>query len=124
MVILYIIGTAPPRKFDFGGWNLAVFFIKGYGDMKWEEALNSGVRTNYGEAYGDPLGVGFSVGYGFKAWNNIVAEPFVSVDFSNITVNQTFPGGSYLGIRNNYDVLGGLKIGPTFPSGIWVYGVG
>ena len=114
----------PPRDLDFDGYNLAVFFIKGYGDLKWEEALTTGVETASGGVLGDPVGVGFSIGYGFRAWNNIIVEPFVSVDFPRITVNQTFPGGSYLGTKSNYDILAGLKIGPSLAPGLWAYGMG
>lgn len=75
----------------------------------------------------DPVGVEFSAGYGFRPWaNNWIVTPFAEVDVPNITNNYYFPGfpGAYMGTRSNYDVLGGLKVGPTIMPNLWVYGIG
>jgi hypothetical protein len=115
----------PPPFTGFSGLSGSVYGLKASGLLQWAERLAStGEQTNSGSAHGDPLGVGFSAGYGFTPWHNsIVVEPFASVDFPNIKVNQNFPGSSYLGTRANYDVIGGFKIGPTVAPGLWLYGI-
>jgi hypothetical protein len=75
----------------------------------------------------DPVGAAFNVGYGFRPWaNNWIVTPFAEVDVPNITNNYYLPGfpGAYLGTKSNYDVLGGLKVGPTVAPNLWIYGIG
>jgi hypothetical protein len=74
----------------------------------------------------DPVGVGFNLGYGFRPWmNNWIVTPFVEADFPNVTVNHNFPGTPfYMGTKSQYDVLGGLKVGPTLTPNLWIYGIG
>jgi hypothetical protein len=114
----------PPPETNYTGLSGSFNTLKYSGLLQWAERLAStGEKTNSGSAKGDPLGIGLSLGYGFRPFNNsIVVQPFVAADFPNIKVNQTFPSGSYLGTRSNYDVIAGVKFGPTI-SNVWLYGI-
>jgi hypothetical protein len=105
------------------GLNGGVQISKTKGDMEWDETdSNSGKRTNHNSASKDPMGVGVNIGYGFRPWsNNLVVNPFLSFDYLNLSVNYMFPNGSIIGARSNYEGTAGVKIGPTYPSGVWLY---
>ena len=108
------------------GFNLGIYGIKTTGHVKSIEtsALPPFPVTNEFDDTRDPLGVGVSIGYKFAPFaNNIVVSPFVSFDYLNAAVNHTFPGGSFLGTTANVAGTAGLKIGPQFGEGVWVYGI-
>ena len=72
----------------------------------------------------DPLGIGINIGYAFAPWNsNVIVDPFLSLDYLNMPVNQNFAGGSFLGARSNYELMTGVKIGPAMSRQIWLYGI-
>ena len=96
---------------------------KNSGLMNWTETFAAtGQITDQGSVSHDPLGVGLNIGYGFAPWGNgFIVDPFVSFDYLGWSINQTFPGGSSLGTRSNFDVTGGVKIGPSINPSTWVY---
>ena len=74
--------------------------IKVTGDGHFVERLVSTDQiTNTFDPRKDPVGGGLLLGYGFNLSNNIGFMPFLSVDFPNISVKQTFANGSFLGYR-------------------------
>ena len=91
--------------------------------LRWSETLAAnGTPTNDGSVRRSSGGVGFNFGYGVRPWgNNIVVNPFVSVDFLGGSVIQTFPGGSSLSAKSNVGVNVGVKVGPTITPRTWVY---
>lgn len=115
-----------PSPGNFTGLSGGVSLEKSVLFLTWVESLAStGVTTNENSKRGDPLGVGVNIGYGFKPWsgtNNIVVDPFFSFSYPNAKANYVFPGGSFIGARNNYEGTGGVKIGPTFES-FWLYAI-
>jgi len=99
---------------------------KNWGRVRSTESLaTTDVITNRFTDTADPLGGGVLIGYKFAPWaNSIIVSPFASFDFLNSPVNHTFPGGSYLGTTANFMGTGGVKIGPQFGAGVWLYGIG
>ena len=123
--------------------------IKVTGDGHFVERLVSTDQiTNTFDPRKDPVGGGLLLGYGFNLSNNIGFMPFLSVDFPNISVKQTFANGSFLGTASgvlsvdfpnisvkqtfaNGSFLGtasgvsgtaGIKVGPQF-NDVWLYGI-
>jgi hypothetical protein len=79
--------------------------------------------TNGFDVNKDPVGGGVLLGYKFAPWsNNIAVAPFASVDWPNISVNQTFANGSFLGTTSKVSATAGVKIGPQFQN-VWFYGI-
>jgi hypothetical protein len=79
--------------------------------------------TNVFKDRRDPPGVGVNVAWMFRpSGSNIVVAPFLSFDYLNMSVNHTFPGGSFLGTTSNVAGTAGVKVGPQF-SNIWLYGI-
>jgi hypothetical protein len=78
---------------------------------------------NSGSVTQDPLGVGVTVGYAFTPWSNVRVSPFLSVDYLNMSVAQTFPSGSLVGTTSNFAATAGVKAGPQLPIGLWLYGI-
>jgi hypothetical protein len=84
----------------------------------------AGQVTNQFSDWRDPAGVGVIVGYMFQPWGNSIAvSPFLSFDYLNMSVNHTFPNGSFLGTTSNFAATAGLKVGPQLPMGLWLYGI-
>ena len=112
--------------FAFSGLNAGFTISETTARLDWIETFaNTGDQTNRGSVLRDPQGLGFNVGYGFTPWgNNIVVGPFMAFDYLGWSVNQSFPGGSTLGTRSNYDVMAGVKIGPTVGPNAWLYAIG
>ncbi len=87
-------------------------------------ALNNTVTNSYYDSATGRLDGGFLVGVkpaplgGF--W---IVSPFASFDFMRSPVNHNFPGGSYLGSTATFIGTGGVKTGPQFDNGIWLYGI-
>jgi len=89
-----------------------------------ETTAASGQVTNQFSDRKDPVGVGVIVGYKFRPWrNNIVVSPFLSFDYLNMSVNHTFPNGSFLGTTSNFAGTAGIKVGPYIAPGVWLYGI-
>ena len=109
-----------------GGGYLGGELVKNSGWVRSTERFaTTDVITNQFSDRADPVGGGFLIGYKFAPWaNNIIVSPFASFDFLNAPVNHTFPGGSYLGTTANFMGTGGVKIGPQFGAGVWLYGIG
>jgi hypothetical protein len=99
--------------------------IKNSGQMNWTESdAVTGQVTNQGSVRRDPLGVGFTIDYGFAPrGDGFIVDPFVSFDYLGWSINQTFPGGSFLGTKSNFDLTGGVKIGPTVNPSTWIYAI-
>jgi hypothetical protein len=108
----------------FSGFELGFQISETSGLMKWKESLN-GETTNQGSVRRDPAGIGFKVGYGFRPWgNNLIVAPFVSFDYLNWSINQTFANGNLLGTRSNFESTLGVKVGPAVTPNIWLYAIG
>ncbi|WP_342358654.1 hypothetical protein [Terrarubrum flagellatum] len=107
------------------GWFVGGYFVKSWQDLKSAEKLAAtGQQTNSFSDNKDPLGFGVIVGAKFTPWSNdIVAAPFASFEYLNMSVNHTFVGGSFLGTRSNFAATAGVKVGPQLSSGLWLYGV-
>ncbi|MEW6452514.1 MAG: hypothetical protein AB1490_17775 [Pseudomonadota bacterium] len=89
-----------------------------------ERLASTGTITNQFSDSKDPLGVGVIVAYSLRPWsNNWVVSPFVSVDYLNMSVNRTFPSGSFLGTTSNFAATAGVKAGPMLSNGVWLYGI-
>ena len=116
------VPCGPPT---FTGLNGGVQIPKLKGQLTWYKFDPiTGLLIEQNSASKDPLGVGVNIGYGFRPWsNNIVVNPFLSFDYLNLSVNYMFPNGSIIGAKSNYEGTAGVKIGPTFPSGVWLYGL-
>lgn len=114
-----------PSPYGWLGPNAGPEVPKGFGTLYWLEYLAATDElTNQGSVTHDPLGLGFSVGYGLAPWHNgFILDPFVSFDYIGLSVNQTFPGGSFLGTRSNFEGTGGIKFGPAIGTNAWVYGI-
>src|SRR5262249_13703678 len=78
---------------------------------------------NSGSATADPLGAGVVVGYAFTPCSNVRVSPFVSFDYLNMWVGQTYRGGSLVVTTSNFAVTAGVKVGPQLPFGLWLYGI-
>jgi hypothetical protein len=108
----------------FSGLNGGISIEKSISALTWVESLAStGEQTNQNSARGDPLGIAIDIGFGFKPWagvNNLVVNPFLSFDYPNASANYVFPGGSFIGAKNNYEGTVGVKIGPAYQS-VWLY---
>jgi hypothetical protein len=114
----------PPEGRYFTGLNGGFSLNETVGILTWIESLN-GVTTNQNSARRDPFGAGINIGYGFRPWNNnLVVNPFLSFDYQGWSVNYVFPNGSFIGTKSNYEGTAGVKIGPTFPAGVWLYAIG
>jgi len=114
----------PPPKSSYTGLNGGFSLNETVGILTWIESLN-GVTTNQNSARRDPFGAGINIGYGFRPWNNnLVVNPFLSFDYQGWSVNYVFPNGSFIGTKSNYEGTAGVKIGPTFPAGVWLYAIG
>jgi hypothetical protein len=97
--------------------------IKVTGDGHFVERLVSTDQiTNTFDPRKDPVGGGLLLGYGFNLSNNIGFMPFLSVDFPNISVKQTFANGSFLGTASGVSGTAGIKVGPQF-NDVWLYGI-
>jgi hypothetical protein len=87
-----------------------------------ERFVSTDQITNTFDPRKDPVGAGLLLGYGFNLANNIGLMPFVSVDFPNISVKQTFANGSFLGTTSGVSATAGVKVGPQF-NDVWLYGI-
>ena len=116
----------PPTQTSMSGGYIGGELAKNWGRVRSTESLaTTDVITNRFTDTADPLGGGVLIGYKFAPWaNSIIVSPFASFDFLNSPVNHTFPGGSYLGTTANFMGTGGVKIGPQFGAGVWLYGIG
>jgi len=102
---------------------LGVDIVKTTGSITTTERnADTGEITNVFNERKDPLGGGIVAGMNFTGGNGLQYGPFVSLDFPNIAIKHTFPGGSYLGARSNVEGTLGAKFGPTFSSA-WLYGI-
>jgi hypothetical protein len=110
----------------FGGLNGGLSLRDTTALLTWAEALAStGQVTSQNSTHKDPLGEGIEIGYGFSPWagvNNLVVDPFLSLDYQNWSVDYMFPGGSYIGAKSNYEGTAGVKIGPAYEF-VWVYAI-
>ena len=107
----------------YAGPSASIQFSQSWATMGYTESL-AGVIADENTVRSDPFGIGFSFGYGFRPWaNRFIVEPFVSFDYLGWSVNQTFPGGSFLGTRNNFDMTWGVKGGPAINPHAWVYAI-
>jgi len=108
---------------SFTGLNLSGQFTGTFGSPTWIESTAAlGATTNQGPtADGFAPGGGGRVGFGFAAFNGIIVNPFVQADFLNQKTNDVFPNGNIIGATRNYDLTGGVMIGPTIGPNQWVY---
>jgi hypothetical protein len=108
----------------FTGLNSGISIEKSVNFLTWIESVaSSGEQTSQNSARGDPLGAGIYIGYGFKPWagvNNLVVNPFLSLDYPNSSVKYLFPSGSFIGAKNNFEGTAGVKIGPANQFA-WLY---
>jgi hypothetical protein len=109
----------------YRGGMVGIYLIKVDGESKiYERFIRTDDITNFFREVHDPVGVGIHFSYGFTPWNNNwVVAPFVSLDAPNISVNHTFPGGSYLGTTSNVSGTLGIKVGPALAQDVWLYGL-
>ena len=113
----------PPPPRTARGPVLGIYLIKVTGDGHFVERLDSTDQiTNTFDPRKDPVGGGLLLGYGFNLSNNIGFMPFLSVDFPNISVKQTFANGSFLGTASGVSGTAGIKVGPQF-NDVWLYGI-
>ena len=78
--------------FSSAGVLLGIYLIKTTGDGHFVERFASTDRiTNVFDPSKDPVGFGASLGYKFDLGNSVAVMPFVSADWPNISVRQTFP---------------------------------
>ncbi len=121
------LGAPParPQEPSSTGLYLGGELVKNWGWVRSTERLAAtDVITNQFSDRADSVGGGFLIGYKFAPWaNSVVFSPFASFDFISAPVNHTFPGGSYLGTTANFMGTGGVKIGPQFGNGLWLYGI-
>ena len=89
-----------------------------------EQFADDGAISNIFRDCKDPLGAGLLAGYNFAPWNNSVRiGGFVSLDYQPMTINHTFPAGTYLGTTSHWAVTAGIKVGGVTSSGVFVYGL-
>src|SRR5579863_131724 len=106
------------------GFYLGGELIKTWGRVKsTETSAATGAVTNQFSDSGDPLGGGIVGGYNFVPWTNWVIGPFASFDWLRLTINHTFPGGTYLGTTTNWIANLGAKAGYMVAPGWQVYGL-
>ena len=124
------LAALPPCDIDYlpvfsGGFLLGVYVNKSVGDqVVTERFVLTDQTTNQFSDYHDPFGVGINIAYAFAPWrNNVVVAPYVSLEWPNLSVNHTFPGGSFLGSTSNVSGTAGVKIGPTVTPNVWLYGI-
>jgi Outer membrane protein beta-barrel domain len=116
IAVLPIFGPQP-------GAVIGLQIIKVTGDGHFvERFVSTDQITNTFDPRKDPVGAGLLLGYGFNLANNIGLMPFVSVDFPNISVKQTFANGSFLGTTSGVSATAGVKVGPQF-NDVWLYGI-
>lgn len=114
--ILPIFGPQP-------GAVIGLQIIKVTGDGHFvERSISTDEITNTFDERKDPVGAGLLLGYRFNLSNNIGFMPFLSVDFPNISVKQTFANGSFLGTASGVSGTAGVKVGPQF-NDVWLYGI-
>ncbi|PWT86522.1 MAG: hypothetical protein C5B57_00920 [Blastocatellia bacterium] len=73
----------------------------------------------------DPVGVGIVLTYNnyMSLGNNIMLSPFVSLDYPNISITHTFPGGTSIGTRSNVQGTLGVKVGTAVAPNLAIYGI-
>jgi opacity protein-like surface antigen len=114
----------PIPEGTYTGIALAIFMTKPTGYQKIEEAALSFLLTNRFYDSADPLGGGVRAGYSFAPWsNNVVLGAFASMEWVNLTINHTFPAGTFLGTTTHWTVTAGAKAGFVTPPGALIYGL-
>jgi len=120
--LAYDIKSKPPCDYKI------IYYTGGYvkkdiGGSHIEERFGAdGHLTDQFDLVKDPLGGGFDAGfYVSSAGGAFRYGPFVSVDFSNLTINQTFTNGSYLGTTSRWYATAGAKAGFVMSSGPFIY---
>jgi hypothetical protein len=99
--------------------------VKNWGAVQTTErsAVTNTVTNIYSDR-ADPFGGGVLVGVKTAPLGGFwVISPFASFDFIRSPVNHNFPGGSYLGTTATFIGTGGIKTGPQFDNGVWLYGI-
>ena len=109
----------------YRGGMVGIYLIKTDGESRiYERFITTGELTNFFKEVHDPVGVGAQFAYGFTPFNNsVVVAPFASIDAPNISVNHSFPNGSYLGTTSNVSGTLGVKVGPALSQDVWLYGL-
>jgi hypothetical protein len=109
--------------FSSAGVLLGIYLVKTTGDGHFVERFAATDQvTNVFDPSKDPVGLGASLGYKFGLGNSVALMPFVSAEWPNISVRQTFPNTSFLGTRSNFSATAGVKAGPQFQN-VWLYGI-
>jgi opacity protein-like surface antigen len=122
---LYWVACPPPQTALSNGLYLGGELAKNWGRVRSTETLAAtGDVTNQFTDSGDPIGGGIVAGYNFAPWNNNwIISPFASFDWLRLTINHTFPGGTYLGTTTNWIANLGAKAGYMVAPNWQVYGL-
>jgi hypothetical protein len=121
-------GVFIPTEVPYSTWQGPNFGLFTGKNVAWSEidefsALTDD-RTNSFSLFGDPLLFGGIVGYAFAPWhNNVLIDPFISLEYRPQVINQTFPGGTYLGTKTNWSGTLGVKAGWLWRPEIFLYGI-
>jgi hypothetical protein len=130
----------------FQGLNLGLFVSGGRSQATFVETLAATGEQTSKDSFGDTrIGGGVTIATDFCVAGNgfvrdsadggflpsgggcLVASPFIQIEDPNTSARFGFPGGSFIGVESNFEVTGGIKIGPRFvgPAGgtFSVYGL-
>ena len=111
---------------NFSGFYVGAEFMGNWGKLGITEMdrFNNAV-TNQFDRSGKRDGFGFQFGYKFAPWNNgVTVNPFVSTDFFDQTIRQSFPNTTYLGTATNWALTTGVKIGYDVRPDVNIYSLG
>jgi hypothetical protein len=110
---------------DLFGSYFGIDIVKNWGwqHIKEFDAF-SGRQTNDIVEIKDPPGVGLVVGYNFALNNGLIVGPYASFDFLTMSINRTFPGGTFIGSTMHWFATAGAKVGTMAAPGVFLYGLG
>ena len=121
--LAYDIKSKPPCNTTLI-WYTGGYVLKDTGGSYVEEVLGAdGHLTNQFHLAHDPLGGGIDAGF-YVSSGAYRYGPYASVDISNLTINQIFANGNYLGTTSRWYATAGGKAGVMTSFGPFIYALG
>ena len=107
------------------GPRLGLFVGKNFGSSQiYEQSTIFDDDITAFQLFQDPLMGGGMLDYAFAPWNNNwLFDPFVSMVYRPQTMNQTFPGGTFLGTTTNWSGTLGMRAGYLWRPDFFIYGL-
>jgi opacity protein-like surface antigen len=111
-------------KYSYTGWSLGGEFLWSRTNLDITEFSRlTDLVTDQFSTSGSAGGMGLNLGYLAAPWNDkFRIGPFVSMDFYNQTLHQTFPGNTFIGAGTNWKLETGVQAGFVVAPRAFVYG--